>query len=207
MKQNLFDILASEYETWFVENKVFFQSELLALKQVVPIDKTGLEIGIGSGIFAKPLGIRYGIDPSEKMLQYARQRGLDVQKGVAEDLPYQNKSFDFAVFITAICFVDNPEQAVQEAHRILKSRGEIIIAILDKETRFGRFLEKEKKKSMFYKYARFFTVSEISELLENNNFRVTQIYQTLENPASRKIEQPVEGNGKGSFVVIKGNKF
>jgi len=206
MEQNLFDTLAPEYETWFVENKVLFQSELLPLQQVVPVDKTGVEIGIGTGIFAEPLGIRFGIDPSEPMLEYARQRGLEVQNGVAENLPYDNESFDFAVFITALCFVDDPERAVQETYRILKNRGKIIIAILDKETRFGQFLDKYKQRSQFYKHARFFSVPEIRELLEKSNFRVTQIFQTLEDPATSKIENPVEGYGKGSFVVVKGEK-
>ena len=204
MKQNCFDTLAPEYEAWFVENKVLFQSELLALKQVVPADKKGVEIGIGSGIFAEQIGIRFGVDPSEPMLEYARQRGLEVQNGLAENLPYENESFDFAVFINSICFIDNPDLAVKEAYRILKNEGEIIIAILDKETRFGRFLESEKKKSPFYRHARFFSVPEIRELLEKNKFRVTQTVQTLENPATSKIENPVEGYGKGSFVVIKG---
>lgn len=206
MKQNPFDTLASEYESWFVENKVLFQSELLALRQVVPVDKKGVEIGIGSGIFAEPLGIRFGIDPSEKMLDYARQRGLDVHTGVAENLPYTNESFDFVVFITTICFVNDPDQSIKEAYRILKNKGEIILAILDKETPFVKFLEKEKKKSQFYKHARFFSVPEIRELIEKNNFRLTQTFQTLEDPAAGRIENPAEGFGKGSFVVIKGVK-
>jgi hypothetical protein len=42
--------------------------------------------------------------------------------------------------------------------------------------------------------------------LEKINFRVAQTVQTLENPATQKIENPVEGFGKGSFVVIKGVK-
>ena len=206
MEYNPFDKLAEEYEAWFVENKILFQSELLTLRQVVPVNKKGVEIGIGSGIFAEPLGIRYGIDPSEKMLEFARKRGLEVQKGVAENLPYERESFDFAVFITSICFIDDPDRAIQEAFRILKNQGEIIIAILDKETRFGRFLERDKKKSQFYKYARFYSVPEVRELLEKNRFSVSQILQTLENPASSTIENPKEGHGTGSFVVIKGEK-
>jgi ubiquinone/menaquinone biosynthesis C-methylase UbiE len=204
--ENPFDFLASEYESWFIENRVLFQTELHALKQVVPVNKTGVEIGIGSGIFAEQLGIRFGVDPSEMMLEYARQRGLDVQIGVAENLPYENESFDFAVFITAICFVENPELAVKEAFRILKNQGEIIIAILDKETRFGRFLENNKKRSQFYRHARFFSVPEVREFIEKNGFSVTQTVQTLEDPATQRIENPSEGYGKGSFVVVKGMK-
>jgi len=206
MKKNPFDNLTSEYEAWFVENKTLFQSELLALRQVVPVDKKGLEIGVGSGIFAEQLGIHYGIDPAEKMLEYARARGVEVQKGVAERLPYEDESFDYAALITTICFVDDPQGAIQEAYRILKKKGEIIIAMLDKATPFGQFLDKGKDKSRFYKYASFFSAVEIVELLETNSFRVVHVLQTLENPATTIVENPAEGHGKGSFVVIKGVK-
>ncbi|MFW5886848.1 MAG: class I SAM-dependent methyltransferase [Bacteroidota bacterium] len=207
MEYNPFDSLAEEYEAWFVENKTLFQSELLALKQVIPVDKTGVEIGIGSGVFAEQLGIRFGIDPSEKMLEYARKRTLKVQKGVAEELPYEAESFDYAAFITSICFVDNPLKAVREAYRVLKKEGGIIIAIIDKETPFGKFLESGKKKSRFYKDARFFSTDEIIKLLEKNSFKITNIFQTLKNLAATIVENPVEGYGEGSFVVIKGTKY
>ena len=204
MAHNPFDSLTSEYEKWFIENGNLFKSELLALKQVVPVEKEGIEIGIGSGIFAEKLGIKSGIDPSENMLAIARKRGRNVVKGVAENLPYSDASFDFAAFITSICFVDNPGKAILEAHRILKPKGEIIIAIIDKATTFGKFLEKGKEKSKFYKHANFFSASEIINLLESVHFKVTDIYQTLENPGNTEIERPMEGYGKGSFVVIKG---
>jgi len=206
MKHNPFDSLVEEYESWFFKNKVLFQSELLALQQVIPVDKKGVEIGIGTGIFAEPLGIHYGVDPSDNMLEYARKRGLEVQIGVAEELPYEAASFDYAVLITTICFVDNPQLTIEESYRILKNEGEIIIAIIDKETPFGKFLHEEKEKSMFYKYARFFSTREIVNLLEKNSFRISIILQTLENPATTKIEKPVNGFGKGSFIVIKGKK-
>jgi ubiquinone/menaquinone biosynthesis C-methylase UbiE len=206
MKQNPFDALASEYEAWFVENKALFQSELLALKRVVPVGKEGIEIGIGSGIFAEKLDIKSGIDPSENMLAIARKRGRNIMKGVAENLPYSDASFDFAAFITSICFVDDPGKAIMEAHRILRPKGEIIIAIIDKTTAFGKFLEKGKGKSLFYKHANFFSTSEIISLLESYQFKVCDIYQTLENPGNTEIEQPISGFGNGSFVVIKGVK-
>ena len=39
MKDNPFDIFTVEYENWFKENEVIFQSELLALKQVFRLEK------------------------------------------------------------------------------------------------------------------------------------------------------------------------
>ncbi|MBN2621097.1 class I SAM-dependent methyltransferase [candidate division WOR-3 bacterium] len=206
MNVNPFDIFTDEYENWFKENELIFQSELLALKQVIPIGKEGIEIGIGSGIFAEKLDIKFGIDPSEKMLNYATQRNLKVKKGFAENLPYPDNSFDFAAFITSICFVDNPEKAIKEAHRIIKDKGDLIIAFIDKESSLGKSLELEKKDSKFYRHAKFYSVSELTSMIVNNLFEITDIIQTLTEINLKIPKNPMKGHGKGSFVLIKGRK-
>ena len=207
MDKNPFDLFADEYEGWFSENGNIFQSELLALKQLVPIGKKGIEIGIGSGIFAEQLEIKFGIDPSDKMLDYARRRNLNVDKGIAENLPYPDECFDFTAFITSLCFIGNPDKAINEAYRILRKDGEIIIAFIDKHSKLGHILEKEKDKSKFYSSASFYSVSEIVRLLEEKNeFKVSEILQTLTDINNQLIEQPMKGFGKGSFIAIKANK-
>jgi len=206
MINNPFDIHTRQYEDWFKKNDTIFQSELLALKQVIPIGNKGIEIGIGSGIFAEKLNIKYGIDPSEKMLNYARQRNLEVKKGVAENLPYSDNNFDFALFMTSICFVENTAKAIEETHRILQNNGEIIIAIIDRKSSLGQILERNKNESEFYKHATFFSVQEIIEMIELGGFVITEIYQTLTSENIKIIEQPTKGYEKGSFVVIKGIK-
>jgi len=206
MKSNPFDIFTEEYEDWFKKNEIIFQSELLALKQVVPTGKEGIEIGIGSGIFAEKLGIKFGIDPSENMLNYARQRNLKVVNGIAENLPYPDKRFDFAVFITSICFIDNPLKALKEAYRIIKNNGDLIIAFIERESSLGQILESKKKESKFYKNAKFYSANEIISLIESTGFKKTEIIQTLTNLNSNFIENPTQGYGIGSFVVVKGKK-
>lgn len=79
------------------------------------------------------------------MLAYARERDLTVVQGFAEKLPYPDSSYDFAAFITSIRFVNDPALAVMEAYRILKSGGEVITAIIDRETDFWKFLESGKR--------------------------------------------------------------
>jgi ubiquinone/menaquinone biosynthesis C-methylase UbiE len=206
MKDSPFDIFTEEYENWFKENELIFQSELLALKQVIPVGKEGVEIGIGSGIFADKLDIKFGIDPSEKMLNYATQRNLKVKIGFAENLPYPDNSFDFAAFITSICFVDNPEKAIKEAHRIIKDKGDLIIAFIDKESSLGKSLELEKEDSKFYRNANFYSVCEMTSMIVNNHFEITEILQTLTEMKLNNPEKPIKGCGKGSFIVIKGRK-
>lgn len=206
MAYEVFDRLTSEYENWFNDNEILFQSEILALQQVVPADKKGVEIGIGGGIFAEKLGIKFGIDPSENMLNYARARNLTVKKGFAENLPYTDQSFDFAAFITSMCFIDNPEKALTEAHRIIKSDGNIIIAMLDKESTLGKTLESEKENNPYFKYAGLFSVPEMTSLLAGHHFETTEIWQTLFDMQSKIPENPIKGFGKGSFVVIKAKR-
>ncbi len=206
MVQNPFDIYTDEYEKWFEEHKTTFQSELLAIRQVMPVGKKGIEIGIGSGIFAEQLGIDFGIDPSDSMLDLARKRKLNVVKGFAENLPFPDGSFDFAAFITSICFIKNPDKALKEAYRIIKADGEIIVAFIDKNSRLGQSLIKEKEGSKFYSVASFYSVPEVIAMIENNSFKISDIVQTLTEINASKVERPMKGFGKGSFVVISAEK-
>ena len=206
MKYNPFDLYTSEYEAWFKENQSTFQSEVLAIQQLLPKGKSGVEIGIGTGIFAEALGIKSGIDPSGNMLDFARRRNLNVENGYAGQLPYADQSFDFALFVTSICFIEHPEKAMKEAWRIIKPDGEIIIAFIDKLSALGQQLMADKENNKFYGTANFFSVPEINSLLTRNNFEVNVCYQTLMNPDLTEIEDPIKGFGKGGFVVVKGVK-
>ena len=203
MQNNPFNMYAGEYEDWFRENPVIFQSELEAIKKVMPAEGEGVEVGIGTGVFAEPLGIRYGIDPAQKMLDYARNRGLVVEKAVAENLPYTDHYFDYVVFITSLCFIGDPKKALAEARRVLKPGGIVIVAFIDRNSALGKTLETGKEESPFYRHARFFSTPEILLLLEESGFTMTDVYQTLIKMDSKTPEQPERGYGKGGFVVIR----
>jgi ubiquinone/menaquinone biosynthesis C-methylase UbiE len=107
------------YEAWFGKHEAAYISELLALRPFVPWEGRGIEIGVGSGRFAAPLGVQVGLGPSRAMLSYAAARGIEVVEGTAEDLPFADSSFDHALVVTTICFVDSPAQMITEAHRVL----------------------------------------------------------------------------------------
>ncbi len=206
MQQNPFDLYTEKYEKWFEETQNTFQSEILALKQLIPQNQKGLEVGIGSGIFAHKLGIETGIDPSENMLHIARSRNLNVIRGVAEELPFLNERFDYVVFITSICFISNPQKALDEAYRVVKKGGSVIIAFIDKTSALGKTLESEKNNSNFYKSATFYSSNEIKEFIEKAGFRLSETLQTLTIANSNQIENPIQGSGKGGFVIHKAIK-
>ena len=203
-----FEEHTQRYEDWFEKNPFAYQAELEAVRMLLPEKGVGFEIGVGSGRFSKPLGIGFGIDPSRKMSQIARSRGIATVKGIAEELPLKTSLFDFALMVTTICFLDDAKVAIKEASRVLKPRGSLIIGFVDRESLIGRLYQKHKNESVFYRPARFFSVPEVIALLEKTgftDFKFTQtIFHTL--PAIDKLEPIKEGFGEGSFVVIRGVK-
>jgi hypothetical protein len=74
-KTEPYDNYYDEYEEWFIINKYAFQSELNVIKKAFPDNGDVVEIGIGSGVFAAPLGIKEGIEPSEAMRGKAKKKG------------------------------------------------------------------------------------------------------------------------------------
>ena len=208
-KTKPFDENRELYEQWFVKNDAVYKSELKAIRHFIPEQKKGIEIGIGSGLFAKPLGIGEGIDPSEQMTELARKRGLSVVKGVAEKLPFKDNSYDFAIMVTTICFVDSPEKAVTEVFRILKEGGSFILAFVDKESKVGKEYLKMKEKSIFYRDAVFFSTDELLSILSETGFKDFEIVQTVFGNLDdvKDIQDFKPGFGNGSFVVISAKKM
>jgi len=198
-----------EYERWFEEHPFVFLSEIEAIKQVLPPAGRKVEIGVGSGLFASALNIEEGCDPSPRMRQKAQERGIKAIDGVAENLPYENQSFDVALMITTICFVDDPERSLKEINRILKPEGLVIVGFVDRESPLGKLYQEKKDKSRFYQEARFFSCREMVELLEQAGFLVEQIRQTVFGKLSeiKEVQQPKPGSGEGGFVVIRARKI
>ena len=200
-----FEEYSDEYDRWFEEHGEIYEAEVTLLRLLLPgVEENGIEIGVGSGKFAAPLQIEYGVEPSEKMASKARKRGITVYPGIAEDLPLENTSFDYAVMITTICFVDDIEKSFREVHRVLKDGGLFILGFVDRESELGKHYQKRKGSSRFYRDATFHSAAEVLELLEQNGFTVTDIKQTLlpDGP----VKKIADGYGRGSFVGIQAKR-
>jgi ubiquinone/menaquinone biosynthesis C-methylase UbiE len=207
-KTEPFDNHLKEYEEWFNGNRFVYLSELEAIKKVIPTSGRGVEVGIGSGLFAAPLGIKEGCDPSGEMRSKAEKRELVTTKCVAENLPYESSSIDYVLMVTTICFVDDTNRTFEEIFRVLKPGGSVVVAFVDKDSPVGKLYLKNKEKSLFYKEATFFSTTEILEFMEDAGFKTTQTLQSVFGSMSEieEIQQPKDGHNEGSFVVIKGVK-
>lgn len=197
-----------QYEQWFDRHKFAYESELQAIRKLLPQHGNGLEIGVGSGRFAAPLGIKLGLEPSRKMMEIAQGRGIEVIGGVGESLPFRNSQFDFATMVTTVCFLDNVEVAFNEAYRILKPGGCLIIGFIDKDSSIGQLYQRHKDENVFYRIATFYSVDEVVSHLKMAGFKGFDFTQTIfHNLAEIKGIEPVrDGYGEGSFVVVKAVK-
>jgi SAM-dependent methyltransferase len=196
---------AARYEAWFDRNPAAFVSELLALRPFVPLAGRGLEIGVGSGRFAAPLGVAVGVDPSPTMLELARTRGIETHLGCAEALPFADGAFDFALVVTTLCFVDSPAQMLAEARRVLRPGGLLTMGFVDLDSPLGRHYERHRAESVFYREATFHTADEVAELLVAAGFTITAWASTLSRSLedTHEIEPVRASRGHGAFVVVQ----
>jgi len=203
-----FEKYSVKYEDWFERNKFVYESEIGAIKELFPKVKKGIEIGVGSGKFAVPLGIKIGIDPSPRMRKIAQKRGIEVIDAVAEELPFKNSQFELVLMVTTICFVDNLDLAFREIYRILKPGGYLIIGFVDKDSSLGKLYQQHKEKSLFYQIATFYSTKEVVYNLDKIGFKEFDFRQTIFHSLNeiKNVEPVKENYGQGSFVVIRARK-
>jgi SAM-dependent methyltransferase len=210
---SLFDDLALEYDAWFdTEGSLIFLIEVQAFKLLLPgLPKPWLEIGVGSGRFAQALGIETGVDPSIKLLEMARKRGITAFRGKGEQGLFDEESFGSVFLIVTLCFLESPLDVLKEANRILIPGGKIVLGLVLKESSWGQFYQLKKAQGhRFYKFASFYIYDEIAKLLEQAGFVIEKTVSTLFQQPSKvqHVEKPREGYfpGAGFTIIVAGKR-
>ncbi|MEM4652077.1 MAG: methyltransferase domain-containing protein, partial [Pyrobaculum sp.] len=111
----VFKAKALDYDAWYVKHPSLYESELLAAARLGY--RGGMEVGVGTGRFAAPLGLKAGVDPAREMLRLA-PRELDLVEGVGEMLPLRRRAFPCALLVVTLCFVQDPAAVLREAMRV-----------------------------------------------------------------------------------------
>jgi SAM-dependent methyltransferase len=207
-----FNDLAAEYDAWFdKEGSLIFFIEVQAFRTLLPsLPKPWLEIGVGSGRFAQALGIETGVDPSIKLVEMARTRGINAFLGRGEEDIFDEESFGTVFLIVTLCFLDSPLEVLKEANRILMPGGKIVLGLVLKESPWGQFYQAEKAEGhRFYKYASFYSCDEVIRLIVQAGFLTEKIVSTLfQKPGeAQHVEKAKEGYfPDAGFTIIVASK-
>ena len=202
-----FDEASATYDEWYEQHPGALMSELKALEALVPRRGLGLDLGVGTGLMAERLGVQVGLDPSAGMLRRAAQRGIMAVRGGGEALPFRKACFDYAVSTAALCFMDEPAKALEEAWRVVKPGGRLVACIISRDSQWGRLYEAKRRKGGVYTYMKLLSPSDLESLMRRAGFKPSRASATLSQPPGLDVvEEPsseVEGRG---FVCLEGLK-
>ncbi|MGE3845191.1 MAG: class I SAM-dependent methyltransferase [Vicinamibacterales bacterium] len=144
-----------------------------------------LDVGCGDAALAVTLAQRgahvTGVDVDPSMLAAGRARAAS---GVAPDLmqgdiraqPFADDSFDLALAVTVLCFVDDAAPAVREMTRVVRPGGRLVIGELGPwslwaaKRRIGGWLG-----SRLWRSTRFRTVRALNDFVADAGLTVTMV--------------------------------
>jgi len=85
------------------------------------------------------------------MLKFASAYGIKIVRAVGEHLPFKDEAFDFTLLTVTICFLDSPKEAILEARRVLRRRGELAVCIVPRDSSWGKeYMKKGEAGHTFY---------------------------------------------------------
>ena len=233
MSDQTFDEHAAEYDSWFLKNRNILQSEVELLAGALKAPGRALSVGCGSGLFEMILreghriDIHFGVEPASGMAEIAVKRGMEVQIGPAEHLPFDEGSFDTVLFNGTPSYVGDLKQAFTEAYRVLKSGGHVVVADVPAESSYGTLYrlasmvgtwDDASLKAIapdvpypmeFAAAANWRTTQEKLDLLQEVGFLNLKTTQTLTyHPkfSDDVVETPIPGHDRGDYVAIRARK-
>jgi ubiquinone/menaquinone biosynthesis C-methylase UbiE len=140
--------LQSEGDAWFSRNQQGVATRKLPdddvllreMLDLLPVNARGggglkvLEVGCGDGTRLAYLKHNlnadcYGIEPSAQAVAAARTKGINVEQGAADALPFDSHSFDIVIFGFCLYLCDREDlfRIASEADRVLRAPGWLMI--------------------------------------------------------------------------------
>jgi len=174
---SVFDNDASTYDQWYTTplgkhaDKVETNCALDLLKPSAGM--AILDVGCGTGNLSLKLARLgcsiTGIDISEKMLTFAREKAQKEQHPAefmsmdASDLEFPEEAFDAVVSMAALEFMQDQQKTLDEMFRVLKKGGKLLVGTINRESDWGElYLRLAEKKDTVFRHAKLRTLEELT---------------------------------------------
>ncbi|MBN2078577.1 MAG: ArsR family transcriptional regulator [Spirochaetes bacterium] len=140
-KTRFFDSIASDWDD--IKHAIFGEFDITGeIAARIPQCDVAADLGCGTGellpFIKKKARHVIGVDKSPKMLEEAGRRltlngkGIELRIGEIEHLPMRDREADAAVINMVLHHLPSPDAGIQEAARVLKKGGSLIVVDLDK---------------------------------------------------------------------------
>lgn len=219
----IFDDWPEKYDQWFETpiGKLVreFEGRLLVEMVRPRRGERMLDVGCGTGVFTLDFlnaGSRVtALDLSLPMLRRAGKkfagRPFEMVQGDMRRLPFTDESFDKAVSVTAIEFLEDAVAGIAELFRVTRPGGLVVVATLNS---LSPWAERRKKAAVegheLFTHARFRSSSEMAGLVSLPCVTGTAVhFLKFDDPGrARKIEREAAARGldTGAFLVVRWEK-
>jgi SAM-dependent methyltransferase len=133
-----FDVPAAAYDRFMGRYSRTLSPQLADFAGLEP-GRRAVDVGCGSGMLTAELVARLGagavaaVDPSEALVAAVRERnpGVDVRRGVAEQLPFPDEGFDAALAQLVVHFMTDPVAGLRELARVTRPGGVVAVSVWD----------------------------------------------------------------------------
>jgi len=177
VRSDPFDKLTDRYDAWYDSDQgsKIFAIEVACLRELLG-DRGGswLEVGVGTGRFAKALRIVDGLDASLPMLGLAAARGIRGVAACGESLPYLEACLDGVLLVVTICFLDDPASVLNQCARVLTKDG---------------YRKQGREGHPFYAIAKFYSCDEVIGMAERAGFVLDEARSCLFGRPGEAVER------------------
>jgi SAM-dependent methyltransferase len=133
--------------------------------------KRVLDIGCGAGNMFHHL-VRYGsvvgVDNNPKPLVVARERGYDVREGLAENLPFDEGSFEVVALLDTVEHCDDEMAVLRECYRVCARGGHLVVTV-------PAFMWLWTHNDVLNDHKRRYTAKELGDKLRRVGFRLERM--------------------------------
>lgn len=208
-----------EYDAWYASPRGAWigETEYVLLRRLLGATRrsTVLDIGCGTGYFSRRFACDghpvTGVDLDSAMVEFARTHaaaGETYRVADAQALPFGDRTFDYCVSVSALCFVRDEREALEEMVRVAR-RG-VALGLLNRHSLL--YWQKGRRGgSGAYRGAHWHTVPEARRLLAGLPLHAVLIRSAVYFPSASSVARCIEARlpGRlpfGAFLAVAANR-
>jgi ubiquinone/menaquinone biosynthesis C-methylase UbiE len=183
--------------------KKVFEAELHYILQELKGTKDVLSVGCGPAIIETGLSEHgfnvTGLDISKEALDQAPD-SIRTVVGSAENMNFADSSFDAAIYVASLQFIEKYKEAIKQTARVLRPGGKLLAMLLNPQSQF--FKEKTGNPASYISKIKHTDLKEIERTVAEHFSVKTEFFLGIKGQEIFESQQP----DLSSLYVIKGKK-